>query len=169
MIQLVLPTMRQQNSGKIINISSIAGKIWVPFGGWYHSSKFAVEGLSDCLRNELRSFGIDIVLIEPGLIKSEWSDTAVDNLMETSGQGPYKELADKQAEYFKKEYGEEGMAVEPEVIADVVLKATKADKPKTRYAAPAHAKLFLFLRWLLPDKLYDWVISKLVGLPKNLK
>ncbi|WP_315816044.1 oxidoreductase [Paraflavitalea speifideaquila] len=76
LIQLVLPGMRVQKGGKIVNISSIGRKIAAPFGGWYHASKFALEGLSDALRNEVKSFGIDVIVIEPGGIKSEWGDIA---------------------------------------------------------------------------------------------
>lgn len=166
MIQLVLPKMRQQNSGTIINMSSMGGKIWLPLGGWYHASKFAVEGFSDCLRNEVRPFGIDVVLIEPGTIKSNWADIAADNLIETSSQGPYSEFAENQAESLRAKYSDDGMAVEPEVIAEVVLKAVQADNPKSRYAAPAHAKLFIFLNWLLPDKLFDKLVCKMIDFSK---
>ena len=71
--QLVLPMMRAQKSGKIVNITSIGGKIWEPLGGWYHATKFAVEGLSDCLRVEVAPFGIDVIVIEPGAIRTEWA------------------------------------------------------------------------------------------------
>ena len=83
--QLVLPTMRRQRSGRIINISSVGGKIYEPLGGWYHATKFAVEGLSDSLRLELAPFGIQVVVIEPGAIRTEWGGIAADNLRKTSG------------------------------------------------------------------------------------
>src|SRR5262249_21079377 len=79
LIKAVLPTMRKQRSGRIINVSSIGGKLWSPLGGWYHASKFAVEGLSDALRNELRPFGIDVIVIEPGGVKTEWTSIMLDN------------------------------------------------------------------------------------------
>ena len=85
LIQLVLPHMRNQQHGKIINISSIGGKMATPFGGWYHASKFALEGLSDSLRNEVKPFGIDVIVIEPGGVESEWADIAIDNLKMNSG------------------------------------------------------------------------------------
>jgi NAD(P)-dependent dehydrogenase (short-subunit alcohol dehydrogenase family) len=78
-IQLVLPSMRNRRSGRIINVTSIGGKIWAPLGAWYHASKFAVEGFSDCLRNELRPFGIDVVVIEPAGTKTEWSGVATES------------------------------------------------------------------------------------------
>src|ERR1700748_2769420 len=94
LIQLVLPSMRKQHWGRIINISSIGGKITTPLGGWYHASKFALEGLSDSLRNEVKQFGIDVVVIEPGGVKSEWAGIAAENLRKVSGSTAYKSLVD---------------------------------------------------------------------------
>ena len=158
--KLVIPGMRENQSGKIINISSIAGKIWTPLGGWYHASKFALEGLSDCLRNELREFGIDVILIEPGAIETNWADTAGKNLIKNSGEGVYQEQAQKKAAKYEKMYGEGGMAAEPEVVADAIIKAAQSSHPKARYAVPAHAKLIIFFRWLLPDSIYDYFTNK---------
>lgn len=93
LIQLALPHMREKRSGKIINISSVAGKISSPMAGWYHASKHAVEALSDSLRTEVKQFGIDVVIIEPGAIKSEWGAIARDNTLKISGNGAYKEMA----------------------------------------------------------------------------
>ncbi|MEJ1935687.1 SDR family NAD(P)-dependent oxidoreductase, partial [Nostoc sp. NIES-2111] len=93
LIQLALPTMRAQRSGRIVNISSIGGKIHEPMGAWYHGTKFAVEGLSDCLRMELAPFGIDVVVVQPGAIRTEWSAVAREGLLATSGSGPYSEQA----------------------------------------------------------------------------
>jgi NAD(P)-dependent dehydrogenase (short-subunit alcohol dehydrogenase family) len=90
--QLVLPGMRAQRYGRIINISSIGGKIYGPLGDWYHATKFALEGLSDSLRVELQPFGIDVVVIEPGAITSEWGAIAAANLRERSAAGPYAAL-----------------------------------------------------------------------------
>ena len=78
LVQLVLPTMRQQKSGTIVNITSMGGKIYTPLGGWYHATKFALEALSDCLRLEVRPFGIDVVVIEPGGIATEWGAIVAD-------------------------------------------------------------------------------------------
>jgi short-subunit dehydrogenase len=158
--KLVIPGMRENNSGKIINISSIAGKIWTPLGGWYHASKFALEGLSDCLRNELREFGIDVILIEPGAIETNWADTAGKNLMKNSGEGVYQKQAQKKAAKYEEMFGEGGMAVGPEVVAESILKAAESSHPKARYAVPTHAKLIIFFRWLLPDSIYDYFTNK---------
>src|SRR3954447_6448660 len=93
LVQLVTPHMRSQGAGRIINISSIGGKFYEPFGAWYHATKFAVEGFSDSLRLELRPFGIRVVLIEPGPILTEWNEIARDSLLERSGSGAYAEHA----------------------------------------------------------------------------
>ena len=102
--QLVLPKMRQNKFGKIINVSSIGGKIYTPFGGWYHATKHAVEGFSDCLRLETKPFGIDVIIIEPGAVASEWSNIAADHLRKTSGNGAYGEAANKTANGMDRTY-----------------------------------------------------------------
>lgn len=158
--KLVIPVMRENQSGKIINISSIAGKIWTPLGGWYHASKFALEGLSDCLRNELKEFGIDVILIEPGAIETNWAETAGKNLIENSGDGIYQKQAQKKAAKYEEMYGEGGLAAQPEVVASSIIKAAEKKNPKARYAVPGHAKLILFFRWLLPDSIYDYFTNK---------
>ena len=93
LVQLVVPLMRQNNFGKIVNISSAGGKIWLPFGGWYHATKFALEGFSDCLRLELKPMGIDVIVIEPGGIKTDWGVIAAENLMKSSADGAYAQSA----------------------------------------------------------------------------
>ena len=94
-VQLCLPIMRSQGSGRILNISSIGGKFAMPLGGWYHASKFALEAYSDALRNEVRQFGIDVMVIEPGGIESEWEKIAGDGARRLSGDGPYADMVAK--------------------------------------------------------------------------
>lgn len=155
--QLVLPHMRAQRSGRIINVSSIGGKIGEPHGAWYHATKFAVEGLSDSLRMELKQFGIDVVVIQPGAIKTEWNTIARENLMKVSGNTAYKELASK---HFKMlEDADKGpLGSDPIVIAKVMQQAVNATRPKTRYSAGGGAKPILFLRSILSDRLFDKVM-----------
>ncbi len=152
LIQLVLPQMRKQHYGRIINISSIGGKITTPLGGWYHTSKFALEGLSDSLRNEVEQFGIDVVVIEPGGIKSEWSSITADNMMKVSGNTAYKSLAEK---FNKSLTTLDDKLPEPKVITDLVRKAINAKKPKTRYSGGYLAGPALFMRKLLSDRAFD--------------
>lgn len=150
--RLVIPHMRKQHYGRIINISSIGGKFATALGGWYHASKFALEGLSDSLRNEVQPFGIDVVVIEPGGVQSEWSDIAADNLVKTSGNGAYQKLVEQFAALQKK-HGHR--AAEPAVIVQLVQHAIEAKTPKTRYTGGFMAKPLLFLRRLLPDRTFD--------------
>jgi len=152
LIKKVLPYMREQRSGKIVNISSIGGKIATPFGGWYHASKFALEGLSDSLRNEVRQFGIDTIIIEPGGIKSEWSGIAFDNLIKVSGETAYKNMAAVFAGAFQ---GTEDKNPEPIIIAELIRKAIEAKNPKARYSAGFMAKPALFMRKILSDRMFD--------------
>ena len=165
LIKKVLPYMRAQQSGKIVNISSIGGKIATPFGGWYHASKFALEGLSDSLRNEVKPFGIDVIVIEPGGIKSEWGGIAYDSLIKVSGETAYKELAGQIAGAFQDtERNNPG----PILIAELILKAIESKKPKARYSAGYMAKPVLFMRKILSDSMFDkMTMSQVRRMSKN--
>ena len=154
LIQLVLPTMRAQRSGRIVNVSSIGGKLGEPFGCWYHATKFAVEGLSDLLRMELHPFGIDVVIIEPGAILTEWNSIARDGLMKYSGDGAYREGARAHAQMMAS--ADRGsLPSPPSVVARTIVQAVQARKPKTRYATGGGAKPILFLRSVLSDRAFD--------------
>ena len=157
--QLVLPQMRQNKYGKIVNISSMGGKIYTPFGGWYHATKHALEGFSDCLRLETEPFGIDVVVVEPGGIATEWGAIAAENLKKTSGTGAYAESANKVADGMAEMYSTNQLS-DPAVIAKVILKAVTARKPKTRYAAGYMAKPVMFMRHWLPDRWFDRIIMR---------
>jgi NAD(P)-dependent dehydrogenase (short-subunit alcohol dehydrogenase family) len=159
--QMALPIMRQQKSGVIVNIS-IGGKLGEPFGSWYHATKFAVEGLSDCLRIEARPFGIHVVVIEPGAINTEWNKIARDSLISVSGEGAYSTYARRHVAMLAS--ADKGRyASPPEVVADTVLKAVTARNPRPRYAVGGGAKIMLAMRWLLPDRVFDkfmWRMSQ---------
>jgi NAD(P)-dependent dehydrogenase (short-subunit alcohol dehydrogenase family) len=163
LIQLVLPGMRERHSGTIVNISSMGGKIYTPFGAWYHGTKFALEAVSDCLRLETKPFGIDVVVIEPGGIRTEWSGIAADHLRETSGQGAYADQAKAVATAFSSDAMAKRSSP-PEVIAKTVAKAATARRPKTRYAVGSGAKPLMFLRRWLPDRAYDTFIRRVSGI-----
>jgi short-subunit dehydrogenase len=156
--QLVLPQMRQNQYGKIINISSIGGKIYTPFGGWYHAAKHAVEGFSDCLRLETKPFGVDVIIIEPGAVASEWGAIAADNLRKTSANGAYAEAANKAADGMVRTYASNQPA-NPTVIAEAILKAITARRPRTRYAAGYMAGTTINLRRFVSDRLFDRIIT----------
>ena len=157
MIQLVLPGMRNNHYGKIINISSMGGKIWTPLGGWYHASKFAVEGFSDCLRLETQQFGIDVVLVEPGGVKSEWADISAEHIETYSGNTAYASMAHGYVKTMKKNYDGNQMS-SPEEIASLVLKAISTEKPRTRYLYGFMAKPMVWLKGILGDRGYDRMI-----------
>ncbi len=163
MTQLVLPYMRSQNKGKIINISSTGGKIHTPFGAWYHATKFALEGFSDCLRMEVKQFNIEVVIIEPGGIKTNWGILAAENLLKTSGKGAYKESAKKVASSFKKMYSSQNRLSNPSVVSQAIVKAVEKRKPKTRYLIGSNAKLLFILKRLLSDRAYDKVVLKFMS------
>lgn len=154
--QLVLPKMRENKYGKIINISSVGGKIVFPLGGWYHATKFALEALSDSIRNEVREFGINVIVIEPGATKSEWGNIATDSLTKVSGHTAYKDLAIKTNNVFTRLSGN---VAEPIVIAKLIKKGIEAKSPKTRYTTNQMASsVLLLLRKILSDKLMDKLI-----------
>lgn len=153
MIQLVLPKMRENRFGKIVNISSVGGKVHLPMGSWYHASKFAIEGLNDCLRVEVKQFGIDVIVIEPGGTKSEMVGNGTADLMRTSGNTAYGNLA----KGIEKMYSSM-KAVKPILIAKLIRKGIEARNPKTRYADGAMVKPMLFMRRILSDKLFDKMV-----------
>ncbi|HEY1039477.1 MAG TPA: oxidoreductase [Bacteroidia bacterium] len=163
--QLVLPHMRSRKFGKIVNISSIGGKMATPFGGWYHASKFALEGLSDSLRNEVKPFGIDVIVIEPGGVKSEWSGIAFDGLVKTSGHTAYKDAVNSLSSAFR---NTEEKNPGPEIVAELIHKAIETKNPKTRYVTGYMAKPAIFMRKILSDKMMDKVImNQAKSLAKN--
>jgi NAD(P)-dependent dehydrogenase (short-subunit alcohol dehydrogenase family) len=152
--QLVLPHMRAQRDGYIVNISSMGGKIWEPLGGWYHAAKFAVEGLSDCLRAEVAEFGIKVVVVEPGSITSEWATISADNLEAISADTPYRGQAKLIARGLRKS-DTSFLASQPEVVAEAIGKAVQRTKPRTRYPVGGGARTFLFAHRVLTDRGFD--------------
>lgn len=160
--QLVTPTMRAQRSGRIINISSIGGKFYEPFGAWYHATKFAVEGFSDCLRMELKPFGIQVVIVEPGPILTEWNEIARDSLLERSGKGAYARYA-KKAHAMLTEFDKPGRASKPEAVAKKILKAATTGRPAARYPVGRGARSITLSRDYTPDRIYDQIVSRVYG------
>ncbi|MEX1308134.1 MAG: oxidoreductase [Eubacteriales bacterium] len=147
MTQLCLPYMREKGAGKIINISSIGGKIYSPLTGWYFASKYAIEALSKCLRVEVKRFGIDVVVIRPGLIASELSDITTETLIKTAKGGAYEATSDKVAKMMN---GYKNMESDPSVIAKAVSRAVKAKRPRYVYAVGKFAKISLLAYAILP-------------------
>ena len=162
--QLVLPAMRAQRSGTIVNVTSMGGKITTPLGAWYHATKFALEALSDCLRMEVAPFGIDVVVIEPGGIRTEWSGIAADKVRAVSSSGPYAPQGNAVATSLTSE-STQRRSSPPELIARTITKAVTAQRPKTRYAVGYGAKPIIFLHGLLPDRAFDAFIRRATGVP----
>jgi NAD(P)-dependent dehydrogenase (short-subunit alcohol dehydrogenase family) len=156
--QLVLPQMRAQRDGYLVNVSSMGGRIWEPLGSWYHASKFAVEGLSDSLRVEVAEFGIKVVIIEPGSIRSEWSAIAADQLEAMSANTPYARQA-KVVGAVLRGVDRSQMASGPEVVAEAIAKAVQSAKPRTRYIVGGGARGILLAERILSDRGFDKFIQ----------
>jgi len=159
--QAVLPGMRKRRAGTIINISSMGGKVYTPLGAWYHATKHALEGWSDCLRLELAEFGIDVVIIEPGIIETEFGEVMIGPMMERSGKGTYATLAAKMKRTSASSYTKGGGSP-ASVIAHTISKAIRSNRPKTRYAAGKFAKLMIAVRALVSDRFFDKLVMSQV-------
>lgn len=155
----VLPYMRAKRNGKIVNITSMGGKIYTPLGTWYHASKHALEGWSDCLRLELAEFGIDVIIVEPGIIETDFAKTMIEPMLQRSGNTAYAGMAKRMDAATSKNY-QKGKGSPPTVVSMVVSKALKASRPKTRYAVGKYAKEMIFLRTYLGDRLFDKIIMR---------
>jgi NAD(P)-dependent dehydrogenase (short-subunit alcohol dehydrogenase family) len=159
LIQLVVPGMRERRTGRIVNISSIGGKIYEPLGSWYHSTKFAVEGLSDCLRIELAPFGIEVVIVEPGPILTEWNTIARESMLEQSADGPYGAMARSVAATLTRA-DDPRTGTTPDVVARKIVRAATVRRPRARYAVGKGAGTILTARRLLPDTLMDVLVAR---------
>lgn len=157
LVQKVLPVMRAQQSGRIINVSSMAAYFSEPNGGWYHATKAALERYSDSLRMEVKPFGIDVVLIQPGMIYTEWQNIAHDKLLETSKGSIYEPMAVKQAEGMNRMYK---YASKPTVIAKAIVKASIVKRPCARYKKGRFSKLLSFVSLITPTRLFDYLMYK---------
>ena len=150
--QLVTPHMRAMGAGKIVNVSSIGGHLGEPLGAWYHASKFAVEGFSDSLRLELHEFGIDVIVIEPGAIRTEWGPGALLSAEKYSGDTVYG----PQVHAMRALYAQaERRGSPPEIVGEAIFKAITAAKPKARYAVPFSARAIIAAMNLVPDRVMD--------------
>ncbi|MGA8246289.1 MAG: oxidoreductase [Nocardioides sp.] len=158
--QLVTPHMREQGSGRIINVGSIGGKFYEPLGAWYHATKFAVEGFSDSLRVELAPYGIEVVIVEPGPILTEWNAISRESLVETSRGGAYEERAEAVRRRMEKADSPR-TASGPEVVAKKIVKAATTAHPRGRYPVGRGAGTIVGARRVLPDRALDAIISRL--------
>lgn len=155
--QKVIPGMRGQKSGKIINISSMGGKMYTPLGAWYHATKHALEGWSDCLRIELSSFDIDVVIVEPGGTKTEFTNVFMNNFFGNAENGPYSPMMQAVSKSTQT-INEKNQLSDVSVITRSVVSAIDSKKPKTRYVAGAFAKPLMWMRKHLGDRLFDRIV-----------
>ena len=158
--QLVLPIMRQQGSGRIINTSSVAGKSVLLYGGWYHVTKYSVEAFSDALRIEMKPFGIDVVMIEPGGIKTEWGHIAADHLAESTKGTAYEATGLQEAKNFHWMY-ETNYLSKPAVVMKTMVKAVNNRHPRARYRTGAFANTIVFWHGVLPSRWWDAIVRSL--------
>ena len=157
MTKLVLPAMRRQRWGRVVNLSSMGGKLTFPGGAYYHATKHAVEALSDALRFEVKGFGIDVIVIQPGPIKTRFGDTAVGNIA-TTKDSPYAAFNVVLEKQIREAYESGPMArfaAPPKAVAEAIEKAITATNPKTRYKVTLAARVLMGLRRVLPDRAFD--------------
>ncbi|MEE4000738.1 oxidoreductase [Tenacibaculum sp. FZY0031] len=156
----VLPFMREQKSGTIINTSSVGGKIFSPLGAWYHATKHALEGWSDSLRIELKPFNINVAIIEPGGISTEFGNVLYQPLIDRSKGGAYEEISKKVADSYKANYADPKRLAPTSVVSDVAVRIINSKRPKTRYVVGYMSKTTIFMRWLLTDRMFEKIIVK---------
>jgi NAD(P)-dependent dehydrogenase (short-subunit alcohol dehydrogenase family) len=166
MCQLVLPGMREQRWGRIVNLSSMGGRLTFPGGGFYRATKYAVEAISDALRFEVRGFGVEVIIVEPGLIVTNFGNTASASVQT---EGPYSSFNRDVARATEQVY--EGplskLGGGPEVVAKTIAGALKADRPKTRYPVTASARIMMGQRRLMPDRVWDLLMRTQFPTPKS--
>lgn len=160
--QLALPAMRARGRGRVINISSMGGEFTFPLAGAYHASKYAIEALSDALRFELRPFGIQVVVVQPGPVRTALADAAVEALQPRLGS-PYTALIESYSTQTRASYEQGGLLLAPEAVARVIVAAATVRQPRTRYKVGTMAHAMPLLRHLLPDRLWDALLWRLLG------
>ncbi|MEU0565463.1 oxidoreductase [Nonomuraea sp. NPDC005983] len=157
--QLVLPQMRAQGSGTIVNVSSIGGEIALPLGAWYYASKHALEAFSDTLRMEVEPFGIDVVVIQPGIIRTDFEAGTARQLREISGNGAYRQMVEAMARAAEPGPGQDNQASDPDVVATAIRQAIESDQPETRYVMGWQGEALLRLNRTLSDREFDALVT----------
>ncbi len=153
--------MRAQCSGRIINVSSMGGRLTTFMGAWYHATKYALEAFSDALRMETSDFGIQVSIIEPGGIKTDWGMIAADKLEESAKGGAYESIARKTAENMRRLYSSKSLS-DPAIISKAITHAIEAKKPKTRYLIGFMAKPAVLMHTVLPDRTFDTIVRRFI-------
>ena len=166
--QMVLGAMREQHWGKVVNIGSMGGRLTFPGAGLYHATKYSLEAISDALRFEVKGFGIDVVLIEPGLIVTEFASTAVSKADETATDGPYAEFDAKVSALTTGVYESpmRHLGGGPDVVAKAIEKAISRRRAPSRVPVTASARLSILQRKLTPDRVWDAAMRTQFPQPK---
>ncbi|MYB91948.1 MAG: SDR family NAD(P)-dependent oxidoreductase [Rhodothermaceae bacterium] len=158
--QLVLPHMRARRSGRIVNVSSMGGRIFTPLGAWYHATKHALEGWSDCLRVETAPFNIQVVVIQPGAIRTEFGDVMGARLRKYSEDTAYKAQVDSLLRLMDS-IEPSDLGTGPEVLAKVFVKAATVRNPRRRYVSGTMARPLMFLRKWFGDGIYEFMLRRM--------
>jgi NAD(P)-dependent dehydrogenase (short-subunit alcohol dehydrogenase family) len=169
MCQLVLPGMRAQHWGKIVNLGSMGGRLTFPGGGVYHATKYAIEATSDALRFEVRGFGVDVILVEPGLITTDFARTAAASVQQTGEPGPYADFNRRVAKLTEAAYRGplKLLGGGPQSVADTIAGALKASRPKPRYPVTPSAHLLINQRRFTPDQVWDLIMRTQYPTPQG--
>jgi NADP-dependent 3-hydroxy acid dehydrogenase YdfG len=166
--QLVLPAMRRSRSGRIVNIGSMGGRFTFPVGGFYHASKYAVEAISDALRVEVKPFGIDIILVEPGLIRTNFENRLNEGLEVSAAaqdsNTAYADLLSANEKSTTSSYANDFVATGPESVAALIVRAVESPRPRSRYVVTPAAKAMINLRRFGGDRVWDATVRKRFGL-----
>ncbi len=161
MCQLVLPGMRRAGRGRIVNIGSMGGRFVFPLGGYYHATKYAVEALTDALRMEVKAFGIDVALVEPGVTRSEFVEKSTDSEgMGGRPDSPYAAMRASVSASNNEAYSNRMMSASAESVAEVVASAVAADHPRTRYLLTPAAKVMAATHTVAGDRVWDRLMAR---------
>jgi short-subunit dehydrogenase len=161
MCQLVLPGMRRAGRGRIVNIGSMGGRFVFPLGGYYHATKYAVEALTDALRMEVKAFGIDVALVEPGVTRSEFVEKSTDSEgMAGRPDSPYAAMRASVSASNNEAYSNRMMSASAQSVAEVVASAVAADRPRTRYLLTPAAKVMAATHTVAGDRVWDRLMAR---------
>jgi NAD(P)-dependent dehydrogenase (short-subunit alcohol dehydrogenase family) len=168
MCQLVLPGMREQGDGRIVNIGSMGGKVTFPGGGIYHATKYSIEALSDAMRFEVRGFGVDVILVEPGLIVTNFGEVASTSVEDAGPDGPYSEFNRKVAKITEGAYAGpmSKLGGGPEAVAKTIARALGSKRPKPRYPVTISAHVMMNQRKFTPDQVWDLMMRAQFPTPR---
>ena len=163
LIQRVLPGMRASGHGRIVNVSSLAGRFASPLGGWYHASKFALEALSDSLRMEVQGFGIHVALVEPGYVRTDWHTIAAEQLVLNGSRGAYQAMSESVADHLR-QAGDTRQACDPTEVATAIVRASLDARPRARYLVGRGSRMAVTAAATFPTRTFDRMTRSTLGI-----